>query len=429
MLERFERLYQQLILESRKDQYIEQLNNKNVNNIQQLADYLFAFNNPKKEKVALHWLLKGTIKLPEDQKKLDQAYNLIDKQHLNYQQFNSPEDVINRSDKSTQRINTKYEYNPDDEPAFFNKKKLGDGVTVYWVKDNEEGRFAVRKAVDICWGESFNNWCLVMRDFDNNKLDGSFYWYNKYNAYPKRIAFKNGKLLAFCAGSENIITWWNREDKQSRNIPGTNVKDDLDFILKYAPITILESDNCPVEIIQKFSKNKNIKLKQAAIMNKNCPIEILQKLSKNRDNNIRESVAENPNCPKELLQKLSNDLELNVRAGVAQNPNTPIELLQKLSNDEYRYVRKYVALNPNCPLEIFQKLSNDSKEEVRWFILYNNNCPLEILKKLSNDKDKNVRKHVARHKNCPHDILEKLSKDQDKDVRDIAQKRLKELQK
>ena len=151
MLKRFNLLYEQIILESRKDSYIEQLNNKNINNANDLADYLFAFNNPKKEKVALHWLLKGTINLPEDQEKFDKAFNLIDKQHLNYQEFNSPDDVINREDKSTQRLNTKYKYNPDKESAFYNKKELGDGVIVYQVQDNISGLLAVRYAIDVNW--------------------------------------------------------------------------------------------------------------------------------------------------------------------------------------------------------------------------------------------------------------------------------------
>ena len=152
MLERFEKLYQQLILESRKDSYIEQLNNKNIDNANDLADYLYSFNNPKKEKVALHWLLNGSIKLPEDQEELDQAFNLIDKQHLNYQDFNSPTDVINRKDKSTQRINAQYQnFNPERESTFTNSKDLGDGIVVYQVEDNEDGQAAVRKAIDVNW--------------------------------------------------------------------------------------------------------------------------------------------------------------------------------------------------------------------------------------------------------------------------------------
>lgn len=233
MLERFNQLYQQIILESRKDSYIEQLNNKHINPSNDLAEYIYSFNNPKKEKCALHWLLKGTIKLPEDQDKVDKAFNLIDKQHLNYQQFNSPEEVINRSDKSTLRINNQdQQFNPDKESTFSNKKELGDGIVVYQVQSSIQGQAAVRRAVDVNWGYDKNPWCIITRD--KNELDGDAWenW-NYYSAYPKRIAFKNGKLLAFCANDKKEITWWDKEDNSSETIPGTNVKDDFEFIKKY----------------------------------------------------------------------------------------------------------------------------------------------------------------------------------------------------
>ena len=152
MLNRFNLLYEQILLESRKDSYIEQLNNKHIDNSEQLAEYIYSFNNPKKEKVTLYWLLKGTIHLPEDQDKVDQAFNLIDKQHLNYQKFDNPMSIINRDDKSTLRINNQnQQFNPDKEPIFFNKKNLGDGIIVYNVEDSKEGQTAVRKAIDVNW--------------------------------------------------------------------------------------------------------------------------------------------------------------------------------------------------------------------------------------------------------------------------------------
>ena len=152
MLTRFEQLYNYIILESRKDIYIEQLTNKNIENSEKLAEYIYSYNNPKKEKVALYWLLKGTIKLPEDQELVDKAFNLIEKQHLDYQNFSNPLSVINRNDKSTLRINAQdKQFDPDKEPTFTNKKDLGDGVIVYQVEDSEAGQAAVRKAVDVNW--------------------------------------------------------------------------------------------------------------------------------------------------------------------------------------------------------------------------------------------------------------------------------------
>lgn len=108
---------------------------------EKIADKLVSMNNPKKEKVALFWILKGTLKLPEDQYKLDQAFNLIEKQHLDFQQFDGPMYIINREDKSTKRINAQDKMlNPDTESTFKNKKNLGNEITVYTVDDTKEGK-------------------------------------------------------------------------------------------------------------------------------------------------------------------------------------------------------------------------------------------------------------------------------------------------
>ena len=55
-----------------------------------------------------------------------------------------------------------------------------------------------------------------------------------YNAYPKRIAVKGGKLRAFSANSEPEMLWFDRNNKPSKEIPGANGDDDPEFIAKYA---------------------------------------------------------------------------------------------------------------------------------------------------------------------------------------------------
>ena len=190
MLTKFNLLYEQILLESRKDSYIEQLNNKHIDNANELAEYLYQYNNPKKEKTALYWLLKGAIRLPEDQDKVDKAFNLIEKQHLNYQEFSNPMSVINRTDESTKRINAQdQQFNPDKEPTFSNRKDLGDNVVVYQVENSKEGQAAVRRAIDVNWGYDKNPWCLATRTDGN--LDSAWKYWKHYNVYPKRIAFKN----------------------------------------------------------------------------------------------------------------------------------------------------------------------------------------------------------------------------------------------
>jgi hypothetical protein len=137
--------------------------------------------------------------------------------------------MLNSSDKSVQKINAEYMFNPDNESAFFNKKELGDGIVVYRVKDDKSGMFAVRKAIDSDWGYDSNPWCLAARK--EGSLDRACEFWNKYNAIPKSIAFKNGKLHAFTATSDQLTCqWWNRNDKSSESIPYTTASDDPEFL-------------------------------------------------------------------------------------------------------------------------------------------------------------------------------------------------------
>ena len=407
--------YLKIITESRKDDYTQQLENKGVENASEMAEYLFQYNNHKKEKAALYWLLKGTIKLPEDQYKVDKAFNLIEKQHLDFQKFDNPMSVINRDDESTKRINAQDEsFNPDKEPTFSNKKELGDGVVVYQVEDCKEGQLAVRKAIDANWGYDKNPWCLAARDNKNDtKLATAWkYWSETYTAYPKRIAFKNGKLLAFCANDSKEIAWWDKNDKSTVEIPETNTEDDLKFVKKYIrnfDIYLASNPNTLPKVLIKLADDKNWEVRANVAENKNCPIKLLEKLSNDKDESVRVDVANNQNTPVEILLKLADDEYWNVRCLVAENKNTPPEILEKLSDDENWEVRACVANNKNIPTKLLIKLSDDEDESVRMNVAENKNTPPEILEKLANDKNKYVKEKVAENKNTPAEILLKLA--------------------
>lgn len=106
----------------------------------------------------------------------------------------------------------------DNIKEFSQKKEYPKGVVVYKVEDSLEGMNAVRKIVDAQWGEDCNPWCLISRD--NNKktmYQALKYWCN-YSAFPKHIAFQNGKLLAFCANNKGNCTWWDRNDKPTNEL-------------------------------------------------------------------------------------------------------------------------------------------------------------------------------------------------------------------
>ena len=117
--------------------------------------------------------------------------------------------------KASRRIN------PDNVQQFSNKVTYDNGITVYTVDDTEEGQAAVRSIIDTHWGADANPWCLAARDYDDELRPAWDYWHDTYNTVDKRIAFKNGKLLAFCASDDGSNTWWDREDNAHDGIPYT----------------------------------------------------------------------------------------------------------------------------------------------------------------------------------------------------------------
>ena len=58
---------------------------------------------------------------------------------------------------------------------------------------------------------------------------------------------------------------------------------------------------------------------------------------------VRGEVARNPNCPIEVLDRLSKDKYWYVREKVAKNPNCPIDLLVQVMGDEDEDVRELAA--------------------------------------------------------------------------------------
>ena len=392
-----------------------QLKKRSDLNEESLKEYLDCLEkmDAKEQKVALYWINKKRLILPEDLSKFQEAMNLINKQHLDFQKFEGPMEVINRDDKSTIRIKSQDSYfNPATEKAFSHPYNAGDGVVIYDVEDSKDGQLAVRKAIDVNWGYDRNPWCLAARKdgFDQDEIDElseeqaeklGFYsddalavawrYWNHYNAYPKRIAFKNGKLLAFSAGdNKQHVEWWDKNDKSHNVIPESNAVDDIEFLKKHGKINLLDSNNTSPEIIEELVKDEDLYVRKEVAKNPNTPVEILRKLARDGDEYVRYYVAGNPNTPIDILRKLADDEDWRVRAGVPRNPNTPIDILRKLAEDVYSGVRYEVAMNPNTPSEVLTKLAEDEDDSARYNVARNPNTPVEALRKLAMDEDDDV---------------------------------------
>ena len=382
----------------------------------------------KEQKVALHWIGKKTLTLPDDLSTFNNAMNLIKKQHLDFQKFDDPMEVLNRDDKSTLRIRSQDErFNPATEKTFSHPYNAGDGVVIYNVEDSKEGQKAVRRAMDFYFGYDKNFWCLATRykDSDDDLEEAWDYW-KENSAYPKRIAFKNGKLFAFSAGKhKQHVEWWDRDDESHYDIPESNAVDDVEFLKKYGKLNLLESDSTSTEMIDELVEDRDWHVRYGVARNPNTPVEVIMKLAEDEDANVRYGVARNPNTPVEVIMKLTEDEDVNVRYGVADNPRISAEVLRKLADDEDEWVRQEVAKNPRTPVEVLMILAEDEDEYVREKVAKNPNTPIDILKKLAEDKNAGVRYELVENPKTPVDILMRLAEDEDKDVRRSAKSQLR----
>ena len=219
-----------------------------------VLDEIDKFDDPKKEKVALHWVIRGAIRLPEDAYKVEDALSVAEKAKVDPFAYKSPLELIeaHKDIKPTRKA-----IDPATVPELSDPRDEGDGIVSYEVADTREGQAAMRRIIDTHWGEDANPWCLLARkkkwneawemmndrdayeaaeswwkglsreergkfttDVDeewiteaggaeeyyfqnivNNPASMSDAWeyWNNYSALPKRVAFKDGKLLAFMA--------------------------------------------------------------------------------------------------------------------------------------------------------------------------------------------------------------------------------------
>ncbi|MCQ2299977.1 MAG: hypothetical protein MJZ81_07640 [Bacteroidales bacterium] len=167
---------------------------------------IMKFSDSKTRKAALNWFIKGAIKLPEDAPKVEQAmkYTVRAKGKANTDplSYASPMEMMDALHEFKPKAKP---INPDKVPELSDKREMGNGVVTYLVQDDREGQKAMRQIINTHWGEDANPWCLLHGDGKGNLSDGAngeydaWYYWNHYNALPKRVAFKDGKLLAFMA--------------------------------------------------------------------------------------------------------------------------------------------------------------------------------------------------------------------------------------
>lgn len=174
--------------------------------------YLDTLGTPVIQRAACRWLCRGAVMLPEDEYKVKEAVKIAKLNHVDPLSYDSPMEIIN-SFKRTKKADPALD--PSTVPTLHLRFIDGNGLEVYDVDEDQVSRENLRRIINTHWGVNCNPWCLLQGDRMGNLMEDSETYWRYYSAYPKRVAFINGKLHAFSAGSTRTRTWWDRFNQPS----------------------------------------------------------------------------------------------------------------------------------------------------------------------------------------------------------------------
>ncbi len=180
--------------------------------------WLQYFDGIKKPVVALAactWLCSGAVILPEDMPKVEQAVRIAEINRVDPLRFNRPMSVF-EAFPSTELKEAPID--PDTVPTLHLVRRFDSGLAIYDVDETQESRENMRKIINTHFGKDSSPWCLLQGDGEGNLTEGSLEYWNHYNAYPKQVAFVDGKLAAFSANGNRKKVWWDRMDESHEDI-------------------------------------------------------------------------------------------------------------------------------------------------------------------------------------------------------------------
>ncbi len=171
--------------------------------------YFDSLDKPVTQRAACKWMCDGAIILPEDEYKVVHAVKVAKLNHVDPLRYESPMKLIYSFAPVRESLNP---LDPDTVPTLHFRYHTKKGFDVYDVDDSEESRENMRRIINTHFGPKCNPWCLLACDKDGKLTDKSAYYWEDYSRYPKRVAFRDGRLVAFSAGVKHSREWWDRMD-------------------------------------------------------------------------------------------------------------------------------------------------------------------------------------------------------------------------
>ena len=161
------------------------------------------------------WFCNGSVRLPEDQYKVDQALEIAQNKKVDPHSYSSPMELINAFPNEARKQGA---FDLDSVLFFHDKRELANGLVIYTVDDTEECREYLREIINVQHGIDRSPWCLLASDGTGKLMDRSrTFWYDVYNAYPKEAVFHNGTIVSFCANSTKKKLYWDLLDCSHEN--------------------------------------------------------------------------------------------------------------------------------------------------------------------------------------------------------------------
>ena len=165
-------------------------------------DFLHSLEDNKENtayiKTAIRWIANRSLTLPQDHTKAYQAFELARKKHLDLQKYNTLGELITAPEMQPKK-KEKVPFNPDKAKTFSNKRTVttegGRVFTVYDVKNTEKGQREVCRALAAHY--EMSPWCLSTFTATGEPTESARKYWHEYEGVKRRIAFENGKPVAF----------------------------------------------------------------------------------------------------------------------------------------------------------------------------------------------------------------------------------------
>ena len=174
-------------------------------------------------KTAIRWIANRSLNLPQDHTKAYQAFELARKKHLDLQKYSTLEELITSPEMQPKK-KKKAPFDPDKAKTFSNKRTVttegGRVFTIYDVENTYEAQEEVCEAVAAHYEVS--PWCLSTFTSTGEPTQSAKSFWNKYGGIKRRIAFENGKPVAF-SSDEGRKPIGPQYEIDGRKLPETTV--------------------------------------------------------------------------------------------------------------------------------------------------------------------------------------------------------------